>query len=94
MYNPDQKDTDKDGIGDLCDADLDGDGKSNQLLTLRLERSQPLAYSDFVIVILYIHLISFNSARKTIYGLTTLHFLQLHLSIFLCSILRTENIVS
>jgi syndecan 4 len=26
VNNPDQKDTDNDGIGDLCDVDIDGDG--------------------------------------------------------------------
>ena len=28
-YNPSQKDTDNDGIGDVCDDDIDGDGSKN-----------------------------------------------------------------
>src|SRR5690625_4036643 len=28
-YNPDQKDTDGDGVGDVCDDDIDGDGIPN-----------------------------------------------------------------
>ncbi len=29
IFNPDQKDTDNDGIGDACDDDIDGDGVDN-----------------------------------------------------------------
>lgn len=29
--NPEQKDTDGDGIGDECDDDQDGDGKQNKI---------------------------------------------------------------
>lgn len=34
MYvsNPDQADADSDGIGDICDDDLDGDGIRNNLV--------------------------------------------------------------
>jgi hypothetical protein len=30
VYNPDQRDTDGDGIGNACDDDIDGDGVANQ----------------------------------------------------------------
>ena len=30
-YNPQQKDTDKDSIGDVCDDDIDGDGAKNPI---------------------------------------------------------------
>jgi len=30
-YNPQQKDTDKDSIGDVCDDDIDGDGVKNAI---------------------------------------------------------------
>ena len=29
VYNPDQKDTDGDMVGDVCDSDIDGDGVMN-----------------------------------------------------------------
>lgn len=32
IYNPDQEDTDRDGLGDLCDPDIDNDGKQNALV--------------------------------------------------------------
>ena len=30
MSNPDQKDSDSDGVGDACNEDCDGDGVKNQ----------------------------------------------------------------
>jgi hypothetical protein len=30
-YNPNQYDTDSDGVGDVCDDDIDGDGKKNPI---------------------------------------------------------------
>jgi hypothetical protein len=30
-YNPHQTDTDKDGFGDVCDDDIDGDGVKNPI---------------------------------------------------------------
>ena len=30
MSNPDQKDSDNDGVGDVCHEDCDGDGVKNQ----------------------------------------------------------------
>lgn len=30
-YNPNQTDTDNDGIGDVCDDDIDGDGTKNAI---------------------------------------------------------------
>ena len=30
MPNPDQKDSDTDGVGDACNEDCDGDGVKNQ----------------------------------------------------------------
>lgn len=35
--NPDQSDLDKDGEGDVCDADMDGDGVPNEKVSILLD---------------------------------------------------------
>ena len=34
IKNPDQSDVDNDGIGDVCDEDLDGDGTTNDVVSV------------------------------------------------------------
>lgn len=45
VKNPSQRDTDKDGLGDECDDDRDGDGKSTLTITIIviLERLQNIS---------------------------------------------------
>ena len=45
IANPDQEDLDDDGLGDICDDDLDGDGTKNDMVSCRMNEQESLPFS-------------------------------------------------